>query len=184
MNRLATTTATGRWETSPGIPRCSSRTRDVAVLGLGAGGLAAYARPGQRWEFVEINDAVARIARNPRFFTYLADAAGDVRIVPGDARQAMARGAPGELDAIVLDVFSSDAIPVHVITREALASYMRAVSAHGLVAWHLSNKHLDLIPVVAALAGEAGLSARVRIDTALSAAISPPDVYRRPGWSW
>src|SRR5262249_55816141 len=95
----------------------------VGIVRLGAGSLAAYAEPGQRWSFYEIDPAIAALARDPRYFTYLRDARTDVRIVLGDARLSLAKEPAGALDLLVVDAFGSDTIPIHLLTREALALY-------------------------------------------------------------
>ena len=137
----------------------------VAIVGLGCGTLAAYARPGELWTFFELDPAVIRIARNPRFFTYLADSLADaIACVAGDARLRLEEAPDGSFEAIVLDAFGSDAVPVHLLTREALALYRRKLAPGGLLAFNLSNRYLDLDPVLGALAAEAGMVCRVRYD--------------------
>ncbi|HEX8199478.1 MAG TPA: fused MFS/spermidine synthase [Isosphaeraceae bacterium] len=145
--------------------------RDVAVVGLGAGTLAAYAEPAERWTFYEIDPAVARIARDRAYFTFLPDCrAASASVVLGDARQRL-RDAPGHgYGLIVLDAFSSDAIPLHLMTREALALYRSKLAHGGLIAFHISNRFLDLSPVLAALARDAGWTCRVRDENILTAA--------------
>lgn len=138
-----------------------SRVRSVAVAGLGAGGLAAYARPGQRWRFFEIDPDVKQIAADPRYFGYLSDAPADVEVVLGDARLSLARS-DDRFDLIVLDAYSSDAIPVHLLTREALAVYQSRLTEHGVLVFHISNQYFDLAPVVGRLAADAGLQGWVR----------------------
>ena len=150
---------------------CSGQRRDkVGVVGLGIGSLAGYLGRGQEITFFEIDSAVVRIARNPRWFTCLADAETRgvrVRIVPGDARLSL-RSAPGQrFGLLVVDAFQGDAVPVHLLTREALALYMTRLEPGGWLLLHLSNDHLDLEPVVAALAQEAGLAARICRDESL-----------------
>ena len=124
----------------------------VGVIGLGTGTLAAYGRKGDRYRFYEINRRVVDIAR--REFTYLADSDAQVQVVLGDARLSLEREPPQQFDLLAVDAFSSDAIPVHLITKEALALYLRHVKADGIVAFHVSNRFLDLVPVVARLARE------------------------------
>ncbi len=136
----------------------------VGVIGLGAGVLARYARPGQHWTFFEIDPSVERIARNPRFFTYLGDCGPRCDVSLGDARLSLARVRDGEFDLIVLDAFSSDAIPMHLMTAEALALYRSKLSPDGALLFHVSNRHLVLAPIVARLAGAAGLVAVNRFD--------------------
>jgi hypothetical protein len=141
---------------------------DVAVVGLGVGGLAAYGRPGQRFVFYEINPAVRAVALQGGYFTYWADAeARGVRLdlVMGDARLALA-GRPEDetYGLLVVDAFSSDAIPVHLIDREALDVYLRRLAPRGVIAFHISNLHVDLQPVLANLARDRGLAGLVRHD--------------------
>lgn len=136
----------------------------IAVVGLGTGSLAAYARPGQGWTFYEIDPEVERIARDPKLFTYLRDAPADPRVVLGDARLSL-RDAPGhEFGILVIDAFTSDAVPVHLLTKEALGLYFEKTAEGGVVAFHVSNRYLDLEPVLGALARGAGVIARVRAD--------------------
>jgi spermidine synthase len=134
--------------------------RRVAVVGLGTGTTAAYAAEGEEWTFYEIDPGIERIARDTAFFTYLADAPVRPRVVLGDARLQLARDSAQQYDLILLDAFSSDAIPVHLMTLEALDTYLARLAPGGIIAFHVSNRHLDLEPVVAALAGERGLVAR------------------------
>jgi len=123
----------------------------IAVVGLGVGTMAAYSRPGQRWTLYEIDPAVERIARNPAWFTYLRDAAGSVTVKLGDARIQLDRSAD-KYKLIILDAYSSDAVPIHLITREAMQVYLDHLAPGGLLAYHISNRHLDLEPVLANLA--------------------------------
>jgi hypothetical protein len=135
----------------------AGQVKDVAVVGLGTGTLALYAHPLGRMTFFEIDPAVVRIAREPRLFTYLRDATGPVEVVVADGRLGIAALPDRSLDLLVLDAFSSDAIPVHLLTREALALYQRKLRPSGALAVHVSNQYLDLAPVLASLAGEAHL---------------------------
>ncbi len=134
--------------------------RRVAVVGLGSGTLAAYARPGESWTYYEIDPAVERIARDSRYFTYLTCAPG-LQVVLGDARLSLARAPDRSYDLLVLDAFSSDGIPVHLLTREAIALYRAKLRPGGAIVLHLSNRHLDLAPVVASEARDAGLVGRI-----------------------
>ena len=132
--------------------------RRVGVIGLGAGTLAAYARPDEQWTFFEINPAVIRIASDPAFFTFLSDAFPDgknLRLVEGDARRQVGLQ-PGNYGVLVIDAFSSDAIPVHLVTEEALSSYAGKMAPSGIIAWHVSNQHINLGPVLAALGAAQG----------------------------
>jgi spermidine synthase len=136
----------------------------VAVIGLGTGTLACYARPGQQWIFYEIDPAVARIAHDPRYFTFLDNCPAEVRVILGDGRLSLAQAPDRHFDLIVLDVFSSDSIPVHFLTQEALRLYLAKLSDGGILLFHISNKYLDLKPVLGDLAGRMGLACFVRDD--------------------
>jgi hypothetical protein len=136
----------------------------VAVIGLGTGSLACHGSSGQQFTFYEIDPTVVRIARDTRFFTFLQICPPSVQVVLGDARLSFAGAPDGSYDLIVLDAFSSDAIPSHLLTREALALYMRKLSESGLLAIHLSNNHLNLESTVANLAHDARLVPRARLD--------------------
>ncbi len=129
----------------------------VAAIGLGAGTIACYRRPGQDWTFFELDPLVVRLARDTRYFSFLADCAPDARIVLGDGRLTFAAEPDGHFDVIVVDTFSSDAIPVHMITREAMALYLRKLKPNGIIIFHISNQYLDLAPVLATLAADAGV---------------------------
>ena len=144
--------------------------RRVAVIGLGIGSAAAYARAGDRWVFYEIDPAIERIALDRRLFTFLGDAPGEIQTRLGDGRLLIGGEPPGVYDVIVLDAFSSDAIPVHLLTVEAMELYLRKLAPDGLVLFHLSNRFLDLEPVVAGLARELHLEGRVRRDLRLTTA--------------
>ena len=136
-----------------------SRVHDVGLIGLGAGALACYGRDDSTLTFFEIDPTVERIARDSTLFTYLANARGAVRVELADGRVGLAAVSPGSFDLIVVDAFSSDAIPTHLLTREFLEMAVARLRPHGFVAFHISNRHLDLGPVLAATAAAAGLSA-------------------------
>jgi hypothetical protein len=136
----------------------------VGLVGLGAGALVAYARPGDTWTAYEIDPVVDRLARDPRWFTYIADAPVRLRTVLGDGRLSLAADSSARFDVLVLDAYSSDAIPVHLLTREALRLYVRRLAPGGVLVFNLSNRHLDLRPVVAALARDQNLVCRLRDD--------------------
>lgn len=138
-------------------------SRRVAVVGLGTGTTAAYAQPGEDWTFYEIDPGIERIARDTSYFTYLHDSPARTRVVLGDARLSLARETDRIYDLILLDAFSSDAIPVHLMTREALDTYLARLAPRGLIVFHVSNRYLDLEPVVAALAKDRGLIARAGV---------------------
>jgi SAM-dependent methyltransferase len=141
-----------------------STTDRVALVGLGTGALAAHLAPGQPATFLEIDPAVVHLARDTSLFSYLALSPGDVAIVVGDGRHALAREPAAAYDLVLLDAFSSDAIPVHLLTREAVETYLARLRPGGLVAFHISNRYLDLEPVLAAIARSLGLEARLRDD--------------------
>jgi hypothetical protein len=140
------------------------RTAHIGVVGLGAGSMAAYAMPGQRWTFYEIDPAVARIARDAGMFTYLSKCGDACRVVLGDARLSLARAQADAYSLLVLDAFSSDGIPVHLVTSEALDLYLSRLVPDGIIAFHISNRHLDIAPILAALAEQHGLVALLQRD--------------------
>jgi len=132
--------------------------RAVALVGLGAGTTACYSRPGERWTYYEIDPLMVSIARTPRLFSYLQLCQPDVQIVVGDARLSLATAPDSSFDLITLDAFSSDAIPVHLMTREALRLYARKLRPGGVLAFHISNRYLDLGPVLVELARDARMA--------------------------
>jgi len=136
--------------------------RRVAVVGLGAGTMAAWGRADDFFRFYEINEAVEQIAR--AHFFYLADTAAKVEVAPGDARLTLERETDEGFDIIVLDAFSGDAIPVHLLTREAFAIYLRRLRPGGVIAVHISNRYLDLEPVVRLTAEHFNLRATLISD--------------------
>jgi hypothetical protein len=140
--------------------------RRVAVVGLGIGTLASYARAGQEWTFYEIDPAVVRLAHDQRYFTYLADCRRRgvrVKIVLGDARLRL-EDAAGRYGLLVLDAFNSDAVPVHLLTREALRLYLARLADGGILAVHVSNRYVNLVPVTGALARDAGIIGAYQSD--------------------
>jgi spermidine synthase len=120
------------------------------VVGLGAGTIAAYGRPGEQLTLIELNPAVVDIARDPRLFTYLRDSRADVHVVVGDGRLELQSEPAHSYDLIVLDAFSSDAIPVHLLTREAVQMYADRLRPGGLLVFHITNATFDLRPVLEA----------------------------------
>lgn len=137
---------------------CEGRRRRIGVIGLGAGTIAAYGRPGDSIRFYEINPADVPIARNA--FTYMRDSGAAISIVEGDARTSLASEAPQQFDVLVVDAFSGDAIPLHLLTREAQALYRHHLAPGGVIAFHISNQHVNLGPPIARLAQAAGIQAR------------------------
>jgi SAM-dependent methyltransferase len=142
--------------------RGKGRAVRVGVIGLGTGTLAAYARLGDYYRYYEINPLVVRVARGE--FTFLADCHGKLDIAMGDARLTLEREQPENFDVLAVDAFSGDAIPVHLLTREAMDLYFRHLRPDGILAVHISNRHLDLLPVLAVEARSSGRRARV-VDT-------------------
>ncbi len=132
----------------------------LGVIGLGTGTLACYRRPDQRLTFFEIDPAVVEIARSP-LFTFLSNCAPDARIVVGDARLTLEREPAGTFDILAVDAFSSDAVPMHLLTREAFRVYGQALRPDGVLAIHISNRYLELRPVLAAIAAAEGWHARL-----------------------
>ena len=155
--------ATSYYTTTSGIGRVLETLHPrkdplrAGVIGLGTGTLAAYGTPGDLYRFYDINPAVVAIAR--RDFTYLADSEARIETPLGDARLTLEREPPAELDLLAVDAFSSDAIPVHLITAEALALYAKHLRPGGLIAFHVTNRFLDLVPVVAGIAAANGMQA-------------------------
>ncbi len=139
--------------------RAKTKGVSIGVVGLGAGTIATYAEPGDQLTFFEIDPAVVDIARNPKYFTYLANCAVTPKIVLGDARLSLEGVPAGTYDLLILDAFSSDSIPAHLLTKEALGIYLRALKPGGILAFHLSNRYYDLVPPVAATARSLGLTA-------------------------
>lgn len=147
---------------------CGDRPRTLGVVGLGAGTLAVYGKPGDRLRFYEINAAVLPIAQN--LFTYLRESGAQISYALGDARLSLSHEAPQHFDVLAIDAFSGDAIPVHLLTTQAMVVYRRQLAPGGILAFHVSNQYLDLVPVVAEIAESAGMQARV-IESPTEAAI-------------
>ena len=139
--------------------------RSIGVVGLGSGTVAAWMRAGDRLTFYEIDPLVIRVAEDPAYFTWLADAAIRPDIVVGDARLSLEPVAAGSYDLLVLDAFSSDAVPAHLLTAEAIADDARVLRPDGMLAFHVSNRYYDLAPAVASAARQAGLTVLQRIYT-------------------
>jgi spermidine synthase len=132
----------------------------VGVIGLGTGALSCYSKPGQEWTFYEIDGAIERIALNAAYFHYLDSCGRGVKIVLGDGRLSIRTAPNNYYDLIIIDAFSSDSIPLHLITKEAMSLYMEKLAAHGTILFHISNRYLRLAPVVATLAETVGAVAR------------------------
>jgi hypothetical protein len=143
---------------------------DWAIVGLGAGAMACYMQPGQTLTYYEIDPLVAEIAEDPQYFTLLSQCDPDTKIVLGDARLKLKDAPDSKYGLIVLDAFSGDSIPMHLITREALALYIQKLAPGGLIAFHVSNLYFNLAPTLGNLAADAHLTALVGNDTEVSQA--------------
>ena len=136
----------------------------IAVTGLGTGSLAAYAGAGQEIDFYEINPAVKKISTNPAYFTFLSDCRARWRVILGDARLTIEKAPPNYYGIIILDAFSSDSIPVHLLTREAVNLYLSKLEQDGVLLIHITNRYVNLAPVLAKMAEENGFACRLRDD--------------------
>jgi hypothetical protein len=143
---------------------------DWAFIGLGAGAMACHLGPGETLTYYEIDPSVVRIATNPVYFTFLSQCAPQAKIVLGDARLRLRDAPDSQYQLIVLDAFSGDTIPMHLLTREALALYLRKLAPGGVLAFHVSNLYLQLSPTLAELAHDAHLLDLTQDDTAVSQA--------------
>ncbi len=143
------------------LRNCAAPKR-VGLVGLGTGTLAIYGAPGDEFRFYEINPEVTAIAESR--FTFLRDSRAKISIAPGDARLSLEREAPQRFDVLAIDAFSGDAIPVHLLTREAVELYQRHLAPGGVIAFHISNRFLDLAPAVSRVAEACGLRA-VRVES-------------------
>lgn len=146
-----------------GTEAAASR-RSIGVLGLGAGAMACLGSSDERWTFYEIDREVIDIATDPDHFTYLRDCPPEVDFVVGDARRSLRTGEDRRFDVLIADAFSSDAIPVHLMTTEAVDLYFERLEPDGLLAFHVSNRHMLLEPVLAAIAEELGLVAAAQAE--------------------
>jgi hypothetical protein len=133
----------------------AGRLENIAILGLGAGAMACHARAGQNWTYYEIDPLVVQVAQDRRFFTFLSDCTPDAPVIVGDARLELAKQPVGAYDLVLADAFSSDAVPTHLITREAMQLYLDRVDEDGVVLVHVSNRNLAMADVAA----RAGLAA-------------------------
>lgn len=155
------------------IPEPGGGRQRVAVAGLGAGTLATYADAQTDMTFFEIDPVVIRVASDPRYFTYLEDAVSSPVVVEGDARLSFRNEPDGRYDLLILDAFSSDSVPVHLLTAEAIADEVRLIKAHGLLAFHISNRYYDLAPPIAAAVTSEGLTMLEKLHS--------PGAIREPG---
>lgn len=152
------------------LPRLYGPHARVGVVGLGTGTLACYAQSGQSWRFYEIDPAIVRLARDSGRFTFLRDCAPNAAIELGDARLRLSQAPDAGLDLLVLDAFSSDSVPMHLMTTQAFATYGRVLAPGGLLLVHVSNRFLRLEPVVAAAAAEQGWTGLRRLNVPDAAA--------------
>jgi spermidine synthase len=159
LQRLATTYFGNQSGLGLALKAMTQVNRRIGIVGLGTGTIATYARAGDFLHFYEINPAVKELAARP--FTYLNKCSGTWEITPGDARLSLENEPSQNFDLLALDAFSGDAIPVHLLTREAFALYLSHLNTNGLLAVHISNHFLDLEPVVLRQADEFGLHAVV-----------------------
>ncbi len=135
---------------------------NIGLVGLGTGALSCYVRPGQSLTYFEIDPLIISIARNPALFSYVSDCSPEAKFIIGDARLQLEQNQAGKLfDLLVIDAFSSDAIPLHLMTKEAFAIYQKSLAPRGLLMVHISNRYFDLEPVVAQLASNAGLETAI-----------------------
>ncbi len=134
------------------------RPMNIGIIGLGAGSLACHAADGDDWRFYEIDPAVVRVATDPRLFTFLSSCTPDAPIIVGDARLTVMREPDGRFDVLVIDAFSSDAIPVHLMTREAITGYFSKLAPGGILVMHISNSFMELRSVLAAIAASENLA--------------------------
>jgi len=143
----------------------NERRPAVAAVGLGAGTIGVYSRPTEQWDFYDIDPAIVRIASNPMYFSFLSDCtAAPYRVIRGDARLRLAEAPPEHYGLIVMDAFSSDSVPAHLLTTEAISLYFSKLSTEGLLAFHISNRYLDLEPLLSGLSRSAGLASYIRYD--------------------
>jgi spermidine synthase len=135
---------------------------DIGVIGLGVGSLACYTQPGQSWQFYEIDTMVDRVARDPAFFTFISDCNPDAPTHIGDARVVLAQQTDTQYDILVVDAYSSDAVPVHLTTNEALKLYRDRLKPGGIIMFHITNRYYDLSRPLARSAADLGLSAYIQ----------------------
>ncbi|MBF0499004.1 MAG: fused MFS/spermidine synthase [Candidatus Riflebacteria bacterium] len=148
------------------------RSLEIAVVGLGAGSLAAYARMADEIIFYEIDPKIIHLARDSGLFSFVSDCRGKLQIVEGDGRLSLSRDDPGKFNLIVLDAYSSDSIPIHLLTREALELYLSLLAPGGVIAFHISNRYINLVPPIAAIAHALNLNGQEDFDD--------PDMFPHP----
>lgn len=151
-----------------GVLRRVPGSARLAVIGLGVGSVAWYLEPGQRLDYFELDPVVQELARDPRFFSHLAEARGEVRVELGDGRLGLGRVPAGSYDLVFADAFSSDAVPVHLLTREALEVYLEALAPGGALLFNTSNRHLRIEALLGVLARDLGLEGRACLPPPLT----------------
>jgi hypothetical protein len=145
-----------------GVPGFAGPRARIGLVGLGAGTLACFSTPAQSWTAYEIDPVVIRIARDSSRFSFISRCRPRLPIVEGDARLTLAAERPGRFDLLIVDAFSSDSIPLHLLTREAFDVYARTLARRGVIAMNITNRYLDVEPVIAAIAEQRGWSGRIR----------------------
>jgi len=152
--------------------------KPVAATGLGAGTIGTYAATGQEWDFYDIDPAIVRIASDSRYFTFLSDCTkAQYHVILGDARLRLREAPTGKYGLLIMDAFSSDSVPAHLLTTEAMSLYLDKLSTDGMLAFHVSNRYLNLEPLLSGLSHRAGLVGFIRRDTQRSADGRYPSVW-------
>ncbi len=150
----------------------------VAATGLGSGTIGTYSRAGEEWDFYDIDPAIVRIASDPTYFTYISNCTkGSYRMILGDARLRLREAPAGKYGLLIMDAFSSDSVPAHLLTTEAMDLYLGKLSADGMIAFHISNRYLNLEPLLSGLSKRSGLSAFIRKDQDHSLVGKYPSVW-------
>lgn len=152
--------------------------QNVAVIGLGVGTMSCYARQGRNFDFFEIDPDIVRIAQNPDYFTYLAECGSPYSVILGDGRLTLQKQPDHSYDAVIIDAFSSDNIPIHLLTIEAIQTYLQKLKAGGMIVFHISNRYLDLEPVLAQAAKDLNLTAYAKVSK--SAPVDGTEVKTKP----
>lgn len=152
--------------------------KPVAATGLGAGTIGTYSATGQEWDFYDIDPAIVRIASDPRYFTFLSDCTkAQYRVILGDARLRLREAPSGKYGLLIMDAFSSDSVPAHLLTTEAMNLYLDKLSSDGMLAFHISNRYLNLEPLLSGLSHQAGLVALIRRDKERSVDGKYPSIW-------
>jgi hypothetical protein len=158
------------------VARQDAGARSIGIVGLGIGAMSCFSRPGEDWHFYEIDRAVVEIALDPKLFSFMSECAPDPQIHLGDARIVLDQQTGLAFDVLVIDAYSSDAVPVHLTTLEALQLYLERINPGGILVFHISNRFYDLSLPLARVAQELGLATRLRSRTADDVVDAPYDV--------